>query len=208
MTPLILAPWFLTLTTAATGFIASLRQKRTLVMPKNYLAFFAVVGSIQLVCFLIRPGEYHILFWVSEIVHNILLCVVSVEIIYELLPRRYAITWILAALLILSVRLVLGMPAPATEALLNLSITASFTSGVLLILLLFIKVDWKREHALVTAGVIALLLGDVIPWIGWLKEVLGTGFVTTVQLGPLTGLVLMSIAGFKKRSSGSVDSPI
>jgi hypothetical protein len=196
MTPFILARWLLTITAATLGFLFSLRQKRKLKTPQIFLGYFACAGIVQLACLLTRSGDYQTLFWATDITHNVLLCIISIEVLCHLLPdRRYAFVWTLAAFTILIVRLSHGLPSKAYFVLLNLTVNASFTCGVLLVLLLFIKVDWTQEYSLVSVGIVLLLVSDNVPWIGWVSKALGKLLVSVVQLGPVVGLTLLSIAG-------------
>lgn len=78
------------------------------------------------------------------------------------------------------------------ENFLRVSLTASFTGGVLLCFAFLIKVRWTREYRLTTAGVMTLLVADLLLLFA-VGEGLGSSLIS--QLGPIPGLVLLSIAG-------------
>lgn len=207
----ILAPWILTLLLAALAFLITFRQERKLKLPRYYLAFFALAGLTQLACLLWWPRHYPLVFWICEVAHNCLLCLLCLEVIADLLPRRYVLIWSLTALLILVVSVAAQLPSDAADVLLNVSMSASYTGGVLLVLLFFLPVAWTREYKpeykLVTAGVLAVLLGNLVASLGMkhfirerLPEVrVGAQLISEVQLAPLVGLVLLSLAGQFKR---------
>lgn len=186
---------------ASGGFVRSLAQERTLKMTRVYLAFCAIVGSVQLALLLFRSGvHYKTAYWSFEFAHNVLLCFLSAEIIIALLPRRFAILWSGIAFAIPLIMLIPRLPLRLPAALLNLSTSASFVGGILLLSLFLISVNWKNEHRMATAGVVTLLVGDLVSFFGSIGHS-GLGQTSAVQLAPLPGLILLSLAGRSKRAN-------
>jgi hypothetical protein len=185
---------------ASGGFVRSLSQERTLRMTRVYLAFCAVVGSIQLAFWLLWSGvHYNAAYWTFEFAHNVLLCFLSAEIISALLPRRFVIPWIGVALAIPLITLIARFPLKLPAALVIFSTSASFTGGILLTCLFFISVKWTKEHRMATAGVVAVLTGDLLSFFGSTGHS-GPIQTSAVQLAPLLGLILLSLAGRSKRA--------
>jgi len=186
---------------ASGGFVRSLMQQRTLKMTRVYLAFCAIVGSIQLALLLFRSGiHYKTAYWGFEFAHNVLLCFLSAEIIKALLPRRFAILWSGIAFAIPLIMLIPRLPLKLPAALLNLSTSASFVGGILLLSLFLIPVNWTNEHRMATAGVFTLLVADFLSFFGS-TGLIGLGQTSAVQLAPLPGLILLSLAGHPKRAN-------
>lgn len=206
MTLRILALWLFMISLASGGFVHSLFQERTLRMTRVYLAFCAVVGSIQLGLWLLWPGVYYDAYWIFEVVHNVLLCFLSAEIIWPLFPRRSASSWIGIALTIPLITLLVRLPLKPTAALVIVSTSAGFTGGILLMSLFFTSVIWTKEHRIATAGVVAVLLGDLLsPFV--ISGRSGPGQISAVQLAPVVGLILLSLAGHsKQRASWLVET--
>jgi hypothetical protein len=185
---------------AAVGFVRSLSQVRTLRLTRGYLAFCAIAGGIQLAFWLVWRGvNYNVVYWALELAHNVLLCFLSAEIIKALLPRRFAILWSGIALATPLIMLIVNWPLKLPVALLNLSTSASFVGGILLLSLFFISVNWTKEHRLATAGVTAILFGDLVSSFGDTGHI-GPGRTSALQLAPLLGLILLSLAGRSKRA--------
>lgn len=186
---------------ASGGFVHSLSQERTLRMTRVYLAFCAVVGSVQLAFWLLLSGvHYNAAYWTFEFAHNVLLCFLSAEIIRALLPRSFVIPWIGIALAIPLSTLIARLPLKLPAALVILSTSASFTGGILLMSLFFISVNWTKEHRMATAGVVAVLTGDLLSVFGSTGHG-GPNQTSAVQLAPLLGLILLSLAGRSKRAN-------
>jgi len=191
----VLALWILTILVAAAGFFVSLRQSRRLKLPKVYLGFFALAGLIQLVCsFVLKIDHYRAVYWAFQLAHNVLLCLISLEILLHLVQMRYIKYLAIAFLALLIIGLITEIPSSGLDILLNLSISASFSGVLLLTLLTFVNVHWTREYRLVTAGVMALLVGDLLPFLAWLLRGRAKGLSIAVQLGPVTGLILLTLA--------------
>lgn len=206
MTEGTLALWLLDIAVAIVGFLISLFQTRNLIFPRSYLAYFGVAGLVQLLSKIMGSGQYPNLFWVLEVVHNVLLCMICIEIVSRLLPREYVRICSSAAFLILAISFVLQAASNVMEAFLNLSISASFVGGILLVFIFFIKVRWTREYRVTTAGIIALLSADVI---SLFVARGGTGSSLISQLGPIPGLVLLSVAGsFQKKTHPPAGSDV
>jgi hypothetical protein len=185
---------------AFVGFRRSFLQERTLRMTRVYLAFCAVVGGIQLAFWLLWSGvHYNAAYWAFEFAHNVLLCFLSAEIIRALLPRQFTIPWIGVALAIPLIALIARWPLRLPAALVILSTSASFTGGILLTSLFFISVKWTKEHRLATAGVVAILTGDLLSFFGSTGNE-GPIQTSAVQLAPLLGLILLCLAGRSKRA--------
>jgi hypothetical protein len=185
---------------AVGGFVWSFSQERTLRMTRVYLAFCAVVGSTQLAFWLLWSGvHYNNAYWAFEFAHNVLLCVLSAEIIRALFPRRFVVPWIGIALTIPLITLVARLPLKLPAALVILSTSASFTGGILLTCLFFISVKWTKEHRMATAGVVAVLIGDLLASFGTTGHS-SPGQTSAVQIAPLLGLILLSLAGRSKRA--------
>lgn len=196
----ILVPWLLTIIVAAVGFLISMHQYRRLRWPKVYLAYCAGVGLIQMTCWFKLPNHYNAIFWFFQLAHDVLLCWLSVEIISVLLPARFVKFWATAFLVILLAGFFNTLPATTTAALLNLSISASYTGGLLLVALFFINVNWTKEDILVAAGVVTILLSHIVSSLQWMKAGLGIALILIIQLVPLIGLILMIIAGSSRNN--------
>lgn len=199
MTLRVLALWLFMIGVASRGFVRSLSQERTLRMTRAYLAFCAVVGTIQLVFWLLWPGVYNSAYWTFEVAHNVLLCFLSGEIIRSLLPRRFVIPWTGIALAIPLIMLLVRLPLKPTAALVIFSTSAGFTGGILLMSLFFMSVNWTKEHRVATSGIVALLLADLLSFFGIFGN-LGPSQISAVQLAPLLGLLLLSYAGRPKQT--------
>jgi hypothetical protein len=185
---------------ACVGFVYSFSQERTLRMTRVFLAFCAVVGSVQLAFWFLWFGiQYNAAYWTFEFAHNVLLCFLAAEIIKALLPRRFTIIWSGIAIALPLITLIVRLPLRLPAALVVLSTSASFTGGMLLMSLFFISVNWTKEHRMATAGVVAVLVGDLLSSFGSTGHS-GPGQTSAVQLAPLLGLVLLSFAGRSKQT--------
>lgn len=200
MTPAGLGVWILVIAIASAGFISSLRRQRSLVFPISYLAYFAGAGLVQLLSKLIGSGQYDYFFWFCEILHNVLLFAVCLELAFRLFPREYAHVCSVSASLIVAISFMLRADPSVMENFLRVSLTASFTGGVLLCFAFFIKVRWTREYRLTTAGVMTLLVADLLLLFA-VRDRLGSSLIS--QLGPIPGLVLLSVAGPSKKAGAN-----
>jgi hypothetical protein len=201
----VLAPWFLVIGVASVGLLLCFSQKRTLRMPRAFLAF-AAAGSVTLfaVC-LLCPTSYGILYWAYDFAGNALLCLLAAEIIWALLPRHLVLLWIGMAvvLVVLSVMIyVIRLPQTLGTPLVIISRGAAFIGGILLFPLLLASPNWTIEHRMATAGVFAVLAGELLSFLG--------GFFHTrlsqtlaMQLATLLGLILLSMAVCSKQTAPS-----
>jgi len=189
----ILAPWLFIIAISSGGFICSLSQERTLRMTRVYLAFCAIVSSAQLACWLLWPGVYSEAYWTFEVAHNVLLCTLSAEIIWALLPHVYAVCWIgVASAIPLIITLHDKLPPQPASILVMISTSATFSSGILLMSLFLRSVNWTREHRNATFAVVAIFLGNLLSLS--LSEHSGPLQTSAVQLAPLLGLILLCLA--------------
>lgn len=193
----ILVPWLLVIFCASIGFLISLYQERQLKSPELYLGYVALAGMTQLIYFAVRPSSYGAVFWIAELLNNILLCLMSLEIGISLLPRRYLKIFALSLPIILALRLSARLPSPSA-LLLDLSAGASYGCGLLLCLVLFLRVKWTNEQKLVTAAVLVLLLSSLIQSFGLSLRL----SVISGQIEPLIVIVLLVSAGRSRASAG------
>lgn len=190
-------PWLLTNAVALCGFIVGLLQERKLKVPILYMGYFALAGSVQFIAFFARPRDYAAIFWIAEFLHDCLLCVLSVEVLSVILPRKYVIFWTVPALVLLVGRVAVGLPSSYSNVFLDLASSASFIGGALLLLLLFVNVKWTREEKMVTAGIIALLLSEMLGSLEMTAR--HASAVMAIQLTPLIGLLLLTFAGSRRQ---------
>jgi hypothetical protein len=187
----------LTIILAGVGFITSLHQRRELKIPRIYLGYFALAGLIQLICFIRWPGNYQSIFWTAELLHNALVFSMSLEIGVVLLPRSYFKLFAAFALAILLLKLFTRLPSTSTTLLLEMSASTSLMCGLLLSLLFFTRVQWTREHTMVTAGVMILILTS-------LSQAFGAGIELNLILGriePFLVIGLLTAAGSSREST-------
>lgn len=196
----VLALSLLVISVACGGFVYSLSQERTLRMTRVYLAFCAVLGSIQLTFRPLWPVTYCHEYWTFEVAHNLVLCFLSAEIIRRLLARRSAIRWIGIAVTIPLATVLVRLPLNPVTALRNVSTAADFVGGLMLLALFFISPSWTTEYRIATSGVIAILVGDLLSLFEISGHSGGRGLISAVQLAPVLGLILLSLAGrFKSK---------
>ena len=191
----VLAPWFLVMGVASLCLLLSFFQKRTLIMPRVLLAFCAS-GSVTLftVC-LLSPNSYGTVYWAYDFAGNALLCLSSAEIIWALLPRHLVLLWIgmAAALVVLSVMIyIIRLPQSLGAPLVIISRGAAFISGILLFSLLLVSPKSKIEHRIATAGVLALIAGELLSFLGGFFRT-RLSQISAVQLATLLGLILLSV---------------
>jgi hypothetical protein len=193
------ALWLLAIATAALGFVTSLNRERSLVVPISYLAYFAVAGAIQFISLLIASGRYPYFFWLFEPLHNILLFAVCFELAFRLYSRRYAYIFGGLGFLIMVLIFLLSVTPSVIETLSKISFRASLNAGILLILAFFVSAKWTREYSLTAIGTIIVLVTDLflqLPAKNLEQSI-------TSQLGPIPGLVLLSIAAPSKEEGST-----
>lgn len=210
MTLRVLAPWVFTTFVALAGFFVTFRQQRSLRLPRYYLAYVAVAAIAQFALWFLWPRQYDSAFWVFEAFQDLLLCALSLEIIRHLLPQQSVKLWLNSALLLMVAGFLTQDTGTTIKSLVSLSISASLTSGTLLMLIPFMRVDWTGEDKMVTAGAVAAMSSSLIPLL-IAKRYFGEGvpevssFVTMVlsvaQVAPIISLVLLSCAGSFKMQS-------
>jgi hypothetical protein len=179
---------------ALAGTIAAIRarsQRRPRLLPA-YLAFVALAGITGGIVLHFTPSWYRAFFWLAEFAHNALLTALALEIISDVLPRKLAAPWAVffGSSLILSI--MRQWPTTSTPALLNVSISAMATAGLLLIALAFVRgIEWRSSYALAAIGLAAVLAGSLIPAMKWI-----TGAVSplALQIGDVPGLVILAWA--------------
>lgn len=187
-----LAPLALHILIALAGTIAAIRARssRPKLLPA-YLAFVAVAGISGGIVLQFAPTWYRGFFWLLEIAHNLMLCAVALEIIADVLPRRFVAPWAIFFGSSFILAIVREWPEASTRALLNLSISATATAGLLLLSLAFVPaIKWPRGYALATIGLAAVLAGNMLPEIQWIT---GTVSPLALQLGDVPGLILLAI---------------
>lgn len=199
---LVIAPWFLAAGIASVGFLLSLPQKGTLRMPRVFLAFSAA-GSFTLfaVC-LLWPSSYRTAYWAFDFASNLLLCCLSVELNWALLPRPFVQRWIRLAMILSGMMLVLRLPQVLVEPLVIISRAASVSGAILLLSLFLVSANWTAEHRIATAGVFAVLAGELLSFIESCCHT-GPGQIWTAQVSPLLGLMLLSLAACSKNTAPS-----
>lgn len=187
-----LAPLLLHILIALAGTIAAIRSRTT--RPKllpGYLAFVVVAGSAG--GFALQFSEhYHGVFWVLELAQNLMLMALALEIISDLLPRRLVTPWAVFFGSSLILAIVRQWPDSSNAQMLNVSISAMATAGLLLLALAFVnEIRWPRGYALATIGLAAVLAGNLLPEIQWIT---GTKWPLALQLGDVPGLIVLAVA--------------
>lgn len=196
-----LAPLALHILIASAGTFAAIRARTT--RPRlltGYLAFVALAGIFGASVLHFAPSWYRAFFWFAEFAHNLILCAFALEIISNVLPRRLAAPWSIffGSSLILSI--VREWPASSTRELLNISISATASAGLLLLLLAFVnEIRWPRGYTLAAIGLAAVLAGSLLPEIQWI-----TGNVSplALQLGDVPGLIMLAVACSNPQTKG------
>ncbi|MBZ5494454.1 MAG: hypothetical protein LAO76_26315 [Acidobacteriia bacterium] len=178
---------------ASAGTVAAIRARST--RPKllpAYLAFVALAGIAGGFVLHFTPSAYRAFFWLLEIAHNLMLCAVALEIIADVLPRRFVAPWAIFFCSSFILAILRQWPETSTRALLNLSISATATAGLLLLALAFVsEITWPKGYALATVGLAAVLAGNLLPEIQWIT---GTVSPLALQLGDVPGLIVLAIA--------------
>jgi hypothetical protein len=78
---------------------------------------------------------------------------------------------------------------------LQLSRTANYGGGMLLLFIFLIGAEWTYEYALTTRRVLILVIVDLVTF-GINKPAVSN---LISQIGPLPGLLLLSVSGSRKR---------
>jgi hypothetical protein len=187
----LLAPWLLTIAVTAAGF--AFTHWQTLKLPRWYLLYVTVSGSFQLAVYTLAPAYQFKVFWFCDIAHNVILCAVCLELLTVLLPEKLVIGWSVFGLGLFVVGAIRVGKPETTDAMLNLTVAALFTAGLLLAALLFVPdAPWSKETARATAGAVAVMVGCLLPNLAWMKGAQGPGQTLALQLGPLLGLAVLS----------------
>jgi hypothetical protein len=184
-----LAPLVLHILFAAFGLAVPVRRPLLL---RIYLAFVVAAALFGLVLVVVNVSAptYRWAFWLAEITHNLMLCALALQIIADVLPRRFVAPWAVFFFSGLLLSIARQWPATSTPALLNLSISAMCTAGLLLLALVFVgEIVWPRGYALAAIGLAAVLAGNLLPAVQWI-----TGAVSpmALQLGDVPGLVILA----------------
>lgn len=192
MTPL--APLSLHVLVALAGTFAAIRARssRPKLLPA-YLAFVAVAGITGGITLYSFPAHYRAVFWFAEFAHNALLTALSLEIISDVLPRRFVTPWALFFCSSFILAVVRQSPMTSTPELLSLSISAMATAGMLLLSLVFVPdVIWPRGYASAAVGLAAVIAGNLLPAMQWIT---GTASPLALQMGDLPGLIVLALVG-------------
>jgi hypothetical protein len=191
-----LAPLFFHVLIALAGTIAAIRvrsQRPRLLLP--YMAFVALAGIVGGIAFHFS-AHYHFAFWLADMGHNLILCALALEIISDILPRRLAAPWAVFFGSSLILAIVRQWPDTSNAQMLNVSISATATAGLLLLSLAFVsEITWPKSYALAAIGLAAVLAGNLIPAMEWIS---GSLSPLALQLGDLPGLAILALAAKKR----------
>jgi hypothetical protein len=193
-----LVPWLLELATALIGFVFSFFQRRDLVFPKSFLAYFVVGGAVQLYFYhagQLGSVQYMKVFWFLQVIYNLLLFAVSIEIAKHLLPGQYVTLCTAAFIVLLVVAGYKNFGSGVGNECLQLSRTANYGGGMLLLFIFLIGAEWTIEYALTARGVLILVIVDLVTF-GINKPAVSN---LISQIGPLPGLLLLSVSGLRNR---------
>jgi hypothetical protein len=195
------APFCVYAVVAGFGFLGAMRQRRRLSLMRWYLAFVALAALLGLALLPFRPLPiYRIAYWIVELAHNALVCLLALEVITQMLPQRVAQIWGAFLLTILGVALAKELPLMTLAGAMNLSASADFVAGLLLVSLAFFDLEWSREHAVAAFGVALVLLGDALPMVKWIQ---GTVLTLALQVGDLPGVAVLAGAAWWPASGAS-----
>jgi hypothetical protein len=169
-----------------------------------YLGYVAVVPALSLLPWLLAaPNVYRWLYWTTDLLHDFILCVVGIQLISHLIPKRFAFLWSYGFLLLLLFayyKTLRPLPARIDDALLNLTVAGDYTVLVILVCMVFFPgIKWTKEYALITAGIVLISIGDAFPTVQWLRGLQEPWLSWILQVGPLPGLLVM---GFGVRGAG------
>jgi hypothetical protein len=194
-----LAPLALHILIALAGTFAAIRARSSrpiLLLP--YLAFVALAGISGGIAFYFSD-HYRFVFWLVEIAHTLMLMALALEIISEVLPRKLVTPWALFFCSSFVLAIVRQWPDTSTAQMLNVSISAMATAGLLLLALAFVPdITWPRGYALAAVGLAAVLAGNLLPSVGWIT---GAASTLALQLGDVPGLVILVWACWTRSSS-------
>lgn len=190
----ILLPWLITLTVGAGSLALAVRQERKLQVPLVYLGYFCLASILQLFYYGVTSNQ-NSMFWWLELLHNILLCLLSLEIVSHIAPDWHGKLWGFALLATLTINFIV-IPMSVPGSLPALATRSLMTGFWLLILVALYGVRMNREYTLITAGILTLLLGDMFASPHFPKA--GPWLITFIQLLPVPGLCLIAFAGSKR----------
>lgn len=190
-----LVAWIAVILTALTGFVVSLFQDRQLKAPRFYLLYCGLAGSIQLYIWFYHPELSW--YWAFELANDVLLCLMSVEILSVLRSWKTVVLFSIPCLG--TVALLIADVLPTTTRV-EASLKTIIIGGILLAVVLSQSKNWTYESRWTAWGIFLLLALDGISSWAWLGRWLGRwGGVFFNQLSPLPGLVFLILAGKKKR---------
>lgn len=192
------APWLLEITIALIGFVVSFLQRRSLAFPKSFLAYFVAAGAVQFYFYdagLLGSPQYMKLFWFLQVIYNLLLFAVSIEIAKRLLPGQYVTFCTAAFVILLVVAGYKNFGSGVENECLQLSRTANYGGGMLLLFIFLIGAEWTREYALTARGVLILVIVDLVTFD--INKPAVSNLIS--QIGPLPGLFLLTISGSRKQ---------
>ena len=183
------------------GLAGSLRPASPLFL-RLYLGFVVLASLAGFPAVIFSGSHYASLFFSVDIAHNLILCGLSLEVIRRLLPKKFVAFWGAFLLGVMAVTLLRGLPAANIDGLLNLSISADMTAGLLLVALAFSdNADWTSSAAWTVAGIAGVLLGSALPEISWIH---GNISALAVQLGTLPGLIVLTAAAWMYRQTPNI----
>jgi len=207
----ILLPWILVIAIAALGTVISARQDRVLRMPRLYLFYVALAGSIQLIQYIQGPRAVEA-YWAFELVDSFLLCLMSLELVYRLIPLVATIVSAIGACILASILTGLRQGLGASTAMIDLEINLRtlIIMGILLSGLLLSRRgwdEWPRESKRVFCGVCLLTLSGTIISAVWFSNLLGNRWIWQFfcQVSTVPGLLYLMLASRDSYSQGRIN---
>jgi hypothetical protein len=179
---------------AGFGLVLAIRRRSFAMLAVYFAAVMAIdaVGLAVLHCG--SPETYRLYFLLAELAHNIALLALTVQLVADLVPERWAAPWLVFWFTLIIAGIVHYGLSTSTDGLLNVSTALSFgTAGMLLVTIVAPAVQWRRHQTLAAWGILFVLLAVAVPELPLLsgRETLKACF----QWCDLPGLLLLVFSG-------------
>ena len=187
-------PVFVHIILAGTGLILAIRRRSFAMLAVYFAAVIVIDGAGLAVLNFGSPEAYRLYFLLAELTHNIALLALTVQLVADLVPERWAVPWLVFWFTLIAAGIVHYGLSTSTDGLLNVSTALSFgTAGMLLVTIVAPSVQWRRHQTLAAWGILFVLLAVAAPELPLLsgQETLKACF----QWCDLPGLLLLVFSG-------------
>lgn len=182
---------------AALCLIGRAPRPRLMVLP--LFGLYQAVMSVLLFAIALQPvpnHNYWLGYWYGSIGENVLLCLLAIELTCNLLPKKQlAMAWCAALALLMVLSVGASMPARTEAKLMNATMAGDFTSGLVLVALLYATgIRISRPYQFIVAGVLVPAGVHALGTLKWMHGDLAPIAAAALPMSSLAGLVLMLAA--------------